>query len=44
MTESDCPECGSSSYSTHKEEDRVSEGIVTFEFHSECSDCGYTPL
>jgi len=43
MTQENCPGCGSNTYSTHKEEDRVSEGIVTYSFFSQCSDCGYSP-
>jgi predicted nucleic-acid-binding Zn-ribbon protein len=38
-----CPKCGSSSYSTHKEKERIDKGIVTFDFFSECPKCGFTP-
>jgi len=39
-----CPKCGSSSYSTSKEKERIDEGLVTYSFASECSSCGFCPL
>lgn len=38
-----CPRCGSDSYSTSQEKERIDEGLVTFSFASECSNCGYYP-